>query len=967
VGKAQKETRQFEYMTTADGLSSDVIYSLLQDSRGFIWVGTKEGLNRYDGYELINYSLPRKHFQNPAHRRINALCEDNQGNIWGGTSNGIIKMEAISGALIHYDLPSSGKVSQSRYVSSIVVNSNGQLFVGTRNGIFRYNSQIDQFERYTYFPFHSKFNNYNKGERVVNNLYFDRFGKLWVATAGNGVSILDLERKKNVTYSRRKRNLSRISSNYVEEIYEDQFGVVWMATANGLSRFDRETEEFLVYRNDPKNPESITDNYVRTIFEDEKGNLFVGTKDGLDLFNRKEGSFSHFKNHPHKKESISNNNILCMLREKSGTFWIGTMLGLNYLSPKAMSFELYQNIPDEPLSLSNNILRTVVEDQQGQLWVGTMKDGINRLDPATGKFSAYRIEGRSGKTKKLNAIRTAMVDRQGQVFFGTDGGMLRFSHGKNRFEPYTFGGKLKFRKGVFALLHAQDGSYWVAEIDHGLHHFTPQTGQVQEFRKSREDNTSLSSSNIKVLFQTREGDIWLGTHLNGANRLNEDGRTFTRYAPDRHRKDALSDRRVFVFFEDSAGRLWLGTGMGLNLYLPESDGFKVYQKQDGLPGNVVLSIQEDKKGRLWLGTNRGLSCFDPETSRFVNFTQEDGLQGNIFEYQVACTSLSGQMYFGGNNGLNAFDPLKFQSNSYQPQVCFTDLKVGGRSWRNTTTFQTQDWLQQALPGAQEMFLTSADREIRIGFSALSFVDSDKNRYQYRLLPVDSLWHSVEEHQHHVLFSHLERGDYLLEVKASNNNALWSPVPARLKIHVSANWAAYRSWFLSLVLLVLLVIVGWRFRSKTEKKPKQKVAASSLKKAEKKTESSEPVVVHPSEVPDNLRESTENIIRQMDANSWYLDKKLTKSQLALHLDVSVSHLSTILRDGLQISFNDFINQYRVEAVKKKFEDPRSRDYTLLAIAEECGFNSKTSFYRTFKKFTGLTPTEYLEQQNLTSIK
>ncbi len=935
-GFSINENIRFRKLNTVDGLNSNVIYSLMQDSKGFVWIGTKEGINRFDGYSLVKYALPPEINKNLAHQRINAICEDLSGNIWFGTSKGIIQLQVASGEMIHHSLRFEKKASQSQYINAIVVSEQNDVWVGTRNGLQLYNPKLKMFEQYRHFPYSNNSISYSKGERVINDLCFDGKGNLWIATAGNGLTILNLSIKKKRLFIRSKKNKS-LCSNYIESIFKDSQGVMWLATTNGLNKYNSKKEEFTSFNHSDKKATSLLDDALTTITEDKDGYLWIGSKKGLSQFDRNSGEFHHYQNHPSRSESISSNSILSLLADRSGNFWIGTTQGLNSFYSHNLHFDLYRHIPNEQNSLVDNSLRALAVQASGKIWIGTLKDGINSFNPKTSSFKIYKQNRK--KERKHNAIKTAYIDKLGRLLVGTDKGILKYNEEEDRFENFNANGRITFKKGVFGILNDTKGNYWFAEIDRGIWQWNPSTNRIKLFKK--DTVSGLNSLNNKVLLETVNGDIWVGTQLNGLYKRSVGEEKFKSYQTSK-KEGSLSHNRIFAIFEDSKYNLWIGTGDGLCKYDEKSDTFQKYDLNDGLPGKNILSIQEDSNGRLWLGTNNGLSCFDLNNQQFANFYQEDGLQANIFEYKVSCFHPNGQMYFGGNNGLNAFNPSDFEMNTFVPELKFS--KVSSSLGDKIINCEEKD--------NKQINLVSTEKSVFIELSTDSYVQANKNRYSYRLLPQDSTWNLLPLSNHKIELPDLPIGNYTLEVKVSNNDFKWSPKISRLLIDVSRNWSKESGYLYAIITAVMLGLLTWLGFSRRQLKLKQK----SNKNAKKKRILNKVSEKEPNEWP----KESELLRNFMKEDRLYRDKRFTKAQLANHISWSEVQLSNILRDGLHTNFNDFINQYRVDEVKERLKNPQSRDYTLIAIAEECGFNSKTSFYRIFKKFTGHTPSEYLDQ-------
>jgi len=425
---------------------------------------------------------------------------------------------------------------------------------------------------------------------------------------------------------------------------------------------------------------------------------------------------------------------------------------------------------------------------------------------------------------------------------------------------------------------------------------------------------------------------------------------FLRYKHS-NKPGSLSNNRVFSIFEDSKKNVWIGTGRGLNRYNKANESFDILGVDEGLSEKMILSIQEDSLGRLWLGTNKGLSCFDVDKQQVANFYQEDGLQGNIFEYKVACKHASGQLYFGGNNGLNAFYPQDFNMNTYMPNLKFIQVSS------SNGIVDISGGLSASENDNPRIKIENSEKNIVVEMASDSYVEAYKNNYSYRILPQDSTWKLLALSHHKIELPVLEVGDHSLEVKVSNNHMKWNPKVSVLQVEVNRDWSQNNGLLYGLLISSALGLLVWLGKSRLRI---SKTRKSNKQQQNKKTTKTISRVKVPAKDASEWAEYTKQLKGFMRETSLYRDKRLTKGQLAIQVGWTEVHLSNTLREGLETNFNDFINAFRVEEVKERLKDPRSRGFTLIAIAEECGFNSKTSFYRTFKKFTDLTPSEYLEQ-------
>lgn len=939
---------KFHHFSVNEGLPSNVVNTIFQDKAGFIWLGTKEGLVRFDGHRMVPVAMPEEKFDLLSKQKTTALCEDFEDNLWIGTSFGLLRYNQVTETFKHYLFDEGNRLDLSRFINSIALREDGTLWVGTRNGLFYLDKEKDQFVVYPYFAHHNEFQSMTKGERIIKKIYFDRLGYLWVGTEGNGVSRLDLNNHSKIVYLNDPLNPNTLCSNFIETIFEDSFGILWFGTTYGLARFDRENESFWHLSAENK-ATGLSDNIVTSLMEDGMGNLYIGTRNGLDLFNRRERRITHYLHHPDNPYSLCSNSINCCLRDRTGAYWVGTTQGLSSFSYHIHHFELYQSVPGNTNSLTNNTLRTIIPDHGNNIWIGTQNNGIDRFDRGSGKFHHYDLGG-----VEKNRINTAFLSHSGELFFGTGAGIVKYQPEADRFELFDFDGKIRYtNKGIYEIAQDKAGNIYFSELDRGLFCYNSRLKTLKEIDLGLTGVDPWKAKNIKVLHFDKNDELWLSLHMAGLARHNfQTGKT----VQWQQGQKGLQSNQVWEIFENGQG-IWLGTENGLYRYSPETDTFSSYNVQQGLPGSLVVSILEDNANRLWLGTNKGLSCFSPQEGTFVNYSTADGLQGEVFEYKVRCKT-GKYLFFGGNNGLNVFNPLEFTANSYVPVPRFTNLNISKHAVKTNERAGSNIPLKRSIIFSNQIRLKESHRDIEIEFSAFSYINSRKNSYAYQFSgDQDTSWHYTPDNRNSVYFPRLKPGNYLLKVKAANCDGIWSKEPAVLEIRVTRDFKKAVGYVSNSLLALLLLGLLISFRKTLAKlftgfRPQEEVSG-------KEEEISPKFKLNPNLDP-LVKKDLQALIDSMEKEKMYLDKRLTKIQLATHLKISLAHLSNLLKNHLDVGFNDFVNYYRVEAVKRMMTDPKNRNFTLLSISEDCGFNSKTSFYRIFKHFTGWTPAEYLER-------
>lgn len=813
----------FKQLSGVDGLPHPVIFTFLQDKRGFLWVGTDEGLARYDGYTFKIYRSDPDNANSLSGSSVLALHEDSAGSLW----------------------------------------------IGTRAGLNKFDPQTETFTRYQHDPNNPASLSHNT--IAFNGIHEDPKGTLWIATWG-GLNKLDPQTGTFVAYRHEANNTQSLINDTVYALYPAAGEGLWLGTAAGLAYFDSATETFTHYQHDDQNPASLGHNTVRALYAQPPQNatessvLWVGTVNGLDKLVLPPGAlpdpagatFSHYRYDDQNPHSLSANEIYAIQPAGAGSLWLGTAGGgLNHFDPATEIFTHYRQIEGNPASLSNDAVRTVYVDRTGGLWVGTEGGWVNTYQPEAQKFQLYRHNPLDPRSLSHPSVTGLQIGDNGDVWIGTWGG------GLNHFEPDT-GVFTRYQHdennprslsddAIRAVFKDSQGILWVGTINGGLNRFDPQSETFTHYRHDPANPQSLNHNNARWITEDQDGRLWIGTLAGGVNVFDRTTETFTHYRANNpsglcsdqvwsilqdragvmwvttndclHRFDpatetftqyryepgnptGLSGDTVIRVFEDSRSRLWITTNGGLNLLDRASGRFTRYTEKDGLPYNRVTSIVEDDQGKLWLGTSRGLSRFDPQTETFRNYDTADGLQGDQFSYPAAAKGPDGRLYFGGSNGLNIFFPDQLKDNPRPPPVVLTDFQlfdesapIGGAS---PLTKHISFLNKITLPYNQSVF--------GLEFAALDYVAPHKNRYAYILEGFDPEWIETDSQRHAVRYTNLDPGVYTFRVKASNNDGVWNEQGATLSIIITPPWWQ-TWWFRGAVLLALAgVLVGgytWR--------------------------------------------------------------------------------------------------------------------------------------------------------------
>jgi two-component system sensor histidine kinase ChiS len=814
------ESLKFQRISVEHGLSHSTVTCILRDSRGFMWFGTSDGLNRYDGSGFKVYRHDPQDPDSLGSNPVTALAEDGAGMLWIGThGGGLDRLDLKRDTFAHYR-HNPGDIASLAHnvVQSLLVDRDGVLWIGTGNGLDRLDRETGQFVHYQNNPADPR----SLSGPTIESTYQDREGMIWVGTNGSGLNRLD-PTTGHITHFQHHPNdpYSLISNYLVQAIYEDRDGDLWIGTFEGLDRLDRQTGRMAHYQHDPSDPHSLSSNSIASLHLDPSGLLWVGTLGGgLDILDPAAGHFVHHRSAPRDPHSLSSNTVLSIHEDQMGILWIGTRGGgVNRVDPLAERFALFQNDPDDPNSLSNNVVWSILQDRQGNLWIGTLGGGLNRFDREANTWRQYRNDPADPNSLSNNNVGSLYEDSEGVLWIGTLGGGLdRFDREAERFthfpsdpdDPHGLGNPF-----VYSILEDRGGRVWIATdegVYGGVHRIDPQTEQFTHFKHDPSDPRSMGSNWVRALHEDGSGVLWIGTANAGLNRFDPITQSFDRYRHDPNDPNSLSHDSVTAIHADREGAIWLGTsGGGLNKLNPESETIVRYTVKDGLPSDVIRGILEEDAapgdgpdaggGVLWISTNNGLSRFDPRTETFRNFDASDGLQGNEFLARASFRSSSGEMFFGGVNGFNVLYPDRVKDNPLVPPVILTSLRQNGEDVQ----------LRTAVEHAEEIRFHWPDNSFEFEFAALSYVQPEKNQYAYRLEGFDRSWNDVGNRPYGK-YTNLPGGTYTLRMKGSNNDGAWNEEGSSLVITiVPPFWATW--WFRGIVLLVLVGIVvgGYRLR------------------------------------------------------------------------------------------------------------------------------------------------------------
>lgn len=785
----------FKHLSGDDGLSQNFVSCILQDSKGFMWFGTKDGLNRYDGYGFTVYQHNPFDTTTISDNFITTLFEDSRGNIWVGTLNGSLNCFEKATEIFHH----------------IIYRSN----------TFAANNSEE-----------------------IKSISEDSLKNIWVATRGEGVFKLSLKRKnsfefKYKQFSSQSNKANRLNSNIVSTLFFDSNGVLWLGTLNGLDRFDVNNEKFTHYQlqiKNPKAPANYFDNSVYSIHESSNGNLWLGTLSGLVEFDRQTGSYKLFPHH-YDVYRYGWGNILQIVEDASGKMWLATSGELMRFDPKTNSYDYFRNDFLNPSSISYNSIASLYIDKAGILWVGTAGMGIDLYDQKINRFSTFIKKNNSSRITGFS-VRCVLEESEDIIWISTDvlfrwnrktGEIKSYETDSNR--PNDFG-----NTGAWSMIKSHDGKIWAA-TNEGVYCYDPSNNKIRQYKFNIADKSGLPQKEVYAVFEDHQNNLWAATESYFCKLVDVDRGIFENY---RYLETLPYNQRTRpVIYQDAKENFWIGTRTGLMLFdyqkksfytykndpqkpnslnneiinsicpdplIPDSvlwigtsggglnrfniaDGtFKHFMEKDGLPNNVVYGVLYDEKGSLWLSTNKGLSKFNPYKITFRNYTVNDGLQSNEFNTGAYFKSKSGELFFGGIKGLNHFYPVNIVDNPFVPEISILSVNV-----RNFSTQKLYaQLLEQYSSQSKDKLILSYDNDvISFEFAALDYSAPEKNMYAYKLENFNDEW-IYSGTKNTATYTNLKPGDYIFRVKGSNNDGLWNEKGVAFYFTINPPW--WRTWW-----------------------------------------------------------------------------------------------------------------------------------------------------------------------------
>jgi signal transduction histidine kinase/ligand-binding sensor domain-containing protein/DNA-binding response OmpR family regulator len=800
----QKQYR-FTRLNSTQGLSNNQVTSVLKDQRGFIWIGTMSGLNRFDGCSCKIFYNDAQDSSSLNDNYIIGIFEDQNGFIWVNTRNGYNIYDPHKECFIRNAISyfKSFGINETT-INAQFVDHNGNLWVsGNLTGLYKFNSKT----KVTTVTNHINSDTTSIFSNTIVSIAEDSKGFIWTI---NSYGVLEKINPDNLHVISRHYGIYNLLKGKIigANLFIDKDDDVWVSvTSEELGVFYYNSRLAVMEHYTKNSPVfKLSSDIVTHVIQDNAGLIWVGTDHGgITLLDKRPKTASYLLNDPNDNRSLSQNTISAFYKDKSNIIWIGTFKqGVNYYHEHIVKFKLFKHNPNDNQSVVSDDINCFAEDDKGNIYIGTNGGGLDYFNRSTGKFIHYK-SGVGGLSK--NVIVSLLFDREKKLWIGTYYGGLDCFDGKT-FKQYrhnsTDPSSLADDR-IWNIFEDSRNYLWIATLGGGLDRFDRKTGKFRHYTINEQN--SVKSNFVLSITEDKTGNMWFGTSV-GLDCLDPSGR-FTHFENTPRKANSLSNNNVNVVFVDSRNQLWAGTREGLNLFDYKTNTFRVFRVEDGLPSNFVLTLVEDKKGTLWAGTPNGLANITINkragNSKIVyaikSYDENDGLQGREFNVGAAKSLSSGELIFGGANGFNLFNPSTFRIDTKPPAIVFTGLSIFDHSVKINEKFDGRIILTKSLTETSKIVLKYNENVFSIDFAAIGQFHSEKSRYIYTLEGFNKGWFTSDSRNRRVTYTNLSPGKYILRVKASNGDGYWNEEGNSLIIIILP--PLWRTWYAYLFYILIL--------------------------------------------------------------------------------------------------------------------------------------------------------------------
>ena len=851
---AQSKNLIFNNINIEQGISQSTIEAIFQDSEGYIWLGTNDGLNRYNGYEFKIYNY--EEYQNSiSHNGITDITEDKYGNIWVNTVSGVNKINKKTEKISNYT-EINGKIKEDS-TTEIIVTKDNNILVGTYEGLNIYNAKEDRFDIIL-----------EQKDGILSSCIYsideDINGNIWIGTE-LGLNKLSKDFKVLETYT---------SESEIYNIFcDDENGFVWAGSdSSGLLKIDTKTKEVKQYINNIEDLNSLPANQVGAIIRDSKGNLWVGTTNGLARYNEKNDSFDVYKNKVYDKNSLVYNVVRSIIEDREGVLWVGTYSGISIFDTES-SIKYYNAGLDDGYLLSENMVHGIYEDDEGYLWVGSRIKGVNIIDRENNTSKSINME--NNNVIQSNSINDITVYKD-FIFVATDAGVLKINKKENTIQNYNLEDGL-IGENVKDIFVCDKNYLWIGSTN-GLNLLDIENDKIIDMTDYVDEG-----SYVRYVYQGQDGSYYIGFLRDGGLGIIEPNSKETKYYKNiPNDKTSISSNRVRYINEDSKGNIWIGTSYGLNKYDPKTKVFKRYTTSDGIANNTIYGVLVDDNDNIWVSTNKGISQIDTKNNTVNNLSVTDGLQGNEFNGNAAFKSKSGELFFGGINGLNAFYPEDVNSINNKSKVIFDGFKVNDKDYLDINGLK----------------FDNNTENIKIKFFTPVYSSNKNISYEYELIGSNSSKATTKEN--YVIYNDLLPGKYTFKVRAVDSRG---DISDSETIEFSIKypfWMSPIACFIYLVIAILFIInnkyklkyLDRLVKSRTKELEEQMIKNEELYNNNIKIEENKNKYLvnlsHELRTPLNVISSTNQLLLELSKKD-----NIKSDKLAYYIDISERNCNRLL--------------------------------------------------------------------------
>lgn len=851
---AQSKNLIFNNINIEQGISQSTIEDIFQDSEGYIWLGTNDGLNRYNGYEFKIYNY--EEYQNSiSHNGITDITEDKYGNIWVNTVSGVNKINKKTEKISNYT-EINGKIKEDS-TTEIIVTKDNNILVGTYEGLNIYNAKEDRFDIIL-----------EQKDGILSSCIYsideDINGNIWIGTE-LGLNKLSKDFKVLETYT---------SESEIYNIFcDDENGFVWAGSdSSGLLKIDTKTKEVTQYINDIEDENSIPANQVGAIIRDIKGNLWVGTTNGLARYNEKNDSFDVYKNKVYDKNSLVYNDVRSIIEDREGVLWVGTYSGISIFDTES-SIKYYNAGLDDGYLLSENMVHGIYEDDEGYLWIGSRTKGVNIIDRENNTSKSINMENNNViQSNSINDI-TGYKDF---IFVATDAGVLKINKKENTIQNYNLEDGL-IGENVKDIFVCDKNYLWIGSTN-GLNLLDIENDKIIDMTDYVDEG-----SYVRYVYQGQDGSYYIGFLRDGGLGIIEPNSKETKYYKNiPNDKTSISSNRIRYINEDSKGNIWIGTSYGLNKYDPKTKVFKRYTTSDGIANNTIYGVLVDDNDNIWVSTNKGISQIDTKNNTVNNLSVTDGLQGNEFNGNAAFKSKSGELFFGGINGLNAFYPEDVNSINNKSKVIFDGFKVNDKDYLDINGLK----------------FDNNTENIKIKFFTPVYSSNKNISYEYELIGSNSSKATTKEN--YVIYNDLLPGKYTFKVRAVDSRGDISDSETMEFSIKYPFWMSPIACFIYLVIAILFIInnkyklkyLDRLVKSRTKELEEQMIKNEELYNNNIKIEENKNKYLvnlsHELRTPLNVISSTNQLLLELSKKD-----NIKSDKLAYYIDISERNCNRLL--------------------------------------------------------------------------